>query len=100
MFQAWRRQVAQRQERSAIYGPDGVLKGTGVEAADSADADADAESDAVGSIAASRAATDDDAQAPARSAGVTPVSRMRRAIAAYLACEASGGPGSMLSAVA
>ena len=99
MFQAWRRQVAQRQEHSATYGPDGALKGAAAVAADSGVADS-GDDDAVEAIAASSAATDEETQTQVQRAGVTPVSRMRRAIAAYLACEAAGGSGSMLSAVA
>ena|GEM_PF-1433786 len=94
MFQAWRRQVAQREEGSATYGPDGSLKGSDVGAADSGD------DDAVESIAASQPAGDGETEPPAQSAGVAPVSRMRRAIAAYLACARDGGAGTMLSAVA
>jgi hypothetical protein len=111
LLNAWRAQIGSRQDCQATYGPDGNLRGGAVQtdaaqAGGSGAADVDvqaANAQAGGQTAAtSAAASTQNVNAATQSLGVGAApSRMRKAIAAYLACAGGlAGGGSMLTAVA
>lgn len=126
LFNAWRAQVGERADAQATYGRDGALKtgarasgeGQGGSAGESAsdvagpgrsvdstqpvDSTQSAEStQAAASSQAASATTPSAATTAATTTTGAPSSRMRSAIAAYLACARDlAGPGSMLTAVA
>jgi len=95
MLEAWRRQISERQTDSATYGATGTLAGTGTrqtgEALPMAEESQDAEPENEQQTSQQQAAQQQAA----------PASRVRQAIAAYIACAQNyGAVRPMLTAVA
>jgi hypothetical protein len=102
MLAAWRSERGKRQSDSAVYGPNGVLRGVRAAAQDRGgsqdSADESQETEQLSGRQTGQQADQNANQPPQR---VAQASRIRQAIAAYIACARNDGASRpMLSAVA